>query len=143
MEIDLLQEPVAMVVEDHEALRGALCDWLGKSFKRCRVCEAGSVEDALRTVEEEHVDIMLMDVRLPGMSGIEGVRAIHDRAPHISVVIVSNYDDATHRAAAKEAGACAFVAKRTIHRELPSIMKELLVHAVFVKNPGLTTWVDA
>jgi len=134
---DALREPVALVVEDHEAVRHALCEWIAMSFGRCRVREARNVQDALAIVESEPVDVVLMDIQLPGINGVEGTRAVLERSPHTAVIAVSNYDDSTHRAAAAAAGVKAFVPKRAIRTELTPILRELLVFAVFAKNPAL------
>jgi DNA-binding NarL/FixJ family response regulator len=143
MVFDQLDEPLALVIEDHEALRHALCEWIGKAFGRCQVREFKCVEDALPVLDAEKVDVVLMDLKLPGMNGIDGTRTVLEHSPQTSVVMVSNYDDATHRAAAARAGAHAFVAKRAIRNELSPVLRTLLVHAAFQKNPQLTDWVNA
>ncbi len=143
MEFDLLRQPIALVVEDHEALRHALCEWIGKSFVRCGVRQAASVEDALKIMESEPVDIVLMDIQLPGMNGIDGTRTMLERSPQTAIVMVSNYDDASHREAATQAGVAAFVPKRAIRKELTAVLRDLLVHAVFEKNPELAAWCNA
>jgi DNA-binding NarL/FixJ family response regulator len=143
MEFDQLREPVTLVIEDHDALRHALCEWVSMSFGRCRVREASSVEDALLIIDAETVDIVLMDVQLPGMDGIDGTRVVLKRSPRTAVVMVSNYDDASHRAAAAAAGVTAFVPKRAIGKELTPILRQLMVHAVFENNPEITTWVSS
>jgi DNA-binding NarL/FixJ family response regulator len=128
MNADLLQGPVALVVEDHEAVRRALCERIQASFSQFRLREAGSVDEALRILETEKVDIVLMDFRLPGTDGVHGTRMVLERSPHTSVVMVSGFDDWSHRSAASKAGARAFVSKRAISRELiPAITS--LVHA--------------
>jgi DNA-binding NarL/FixJ family response regulator len=127
MNADLLQGPVALVVEDHEAVRRALCERIQASFSQFRLREAGSVDEALRILETEKVDIVLMDFRLPGTDGVHGTRMVLERSPHTSVVMVSGFDDWSHRSAASKAGARAFVSKRAISRELiPAITS--LVH---------------
>ena len=143
MVLNQLRVPVTLVVEDHDTLRHALCEWVVKSVGRCRVREASSVEDALEIIEAESVDVVLMDIQLPGMNGIEGTRTVLLRSPQTAVVMVSNYDDASHRAAASLAGVTAFVPKRAIRKELSPILRDLLVHPVFERNPGLTAWVNA
>lgn len=142
MEFDQLRQPVVLVIEDHDALRLALCEWIGKSFCRSRVRDACNVEDGLRIIDAESVDIVLMDIQLPGMNGIDGARACLQRSPRTTIVMVSNYDDTSHRAAAAQAGVTAFVPKRTIGKELSPVLRDLMVHAVFAKNPELTTWVN-
>ena len=118
MNEDSRQCPLALVVDDHDAVRRALCDRIKASFGQFRLREAGTVDEALKIVETERVDIILMDIQLPGMNGVDGTRVVLERSPHTSVVVVSIFDDLTHRSAARKAGARAYVCKRAINREL-------------------------
>jgi DNA-binding NarL/FixJ family response regulator len=118
MNPEFRQSQVALVVEDHVAVRQALCDRIRASFSQFQLREAGSVDEALRIVETEKVDLVLMDFRLPGTDGVNGTRLVLERSPQTSVVMVSGFDDRSHRSAASKAGARAFVSKRAISREL-------------------------
>jgi len=126
MNIDSLKGPIALVVEDHDAVRRALCERIQASFGQFRLREAGTVDEALKIVETERVDIVLMDFRLPGMDGVDGTRMVLERSPHTSVVMVSVFDDLSHRSAARKAGARAFVSKRAISRELIPVITSLV-----------------
>ena len=126
MKADTLQSPIALVVDDHDAVRRALCERIQASFGQFRLREAGSVTEALKIVETERVDLVLMDFRLPGMDGVDGTRMVLERSPHTSVVMVSGLDDVSHRSAARQAGARAFVAKRAISRELIPVITSLV-----------------
>ena len=124
MNMDIPQNPVALVVEDHDAVRRALCERIQAAFSQFRFREAGTVDEALRIVETEKVDIVLMDFRLPGMDGVDGTRMVLERSPGTPVVMVSGFDDSSHRSAASKAGVTAFVSKRAIRTELiPAIMR--------------------
>lgn len=127
MNTDTLQRPIALVVDDHDAVRRALCDRIQASFNRFSVREAGSVDEALKIVEAEKVDLVLMDFRLPGMDGVDGTREVLARSPQTAVVMVSGFDDSSHRSAASKAGARAFVCKRAIGRELIPTITSLAV----------------
>jgi DNA-binding NarL/FixJ family response regulator len=126
MKIDTLQSPIALVVDDHDAVRRALCERIQASFGQFRLREAGTVGEALKIVEAEQVDIVLMDFRLPGTDGVDGTRMVLERSPQTSVVMVSGFDDSSHRSAAKKAGASAFVSKRAISRELIPVITSLV-----------------
>lgn len=126
MNLDFTQQPVALVVEDHDAVRRALCDRIHASFGQFRLREAGNVDEALKIVESEKVDLVLMDFRLPGMDGVDGTRMVLERSPHTSVVMVSGFDDSSHRSAATKAGVRAFVSKRAISRELIPLITSLV-----------------
>jgi two-component system invasion response regulator UvrY len=126
MNIDTMQNSVALVVDDHDAVRHALCDRIKASFGQLRLREAGSVDEALKIVDAEKVDIVLMDIHMPGMDGIDGTRMLLEHSPHTSVIVVSIFDDVSHRAAASKAGASAYVCKRSIHRELIPTFESLM-----------------
>lgn len=126
MKAESLQGPIALIVDDHDAVRRALCERVQASFGQFRLREAGTVDEALKIVETEKVDIVLMDFRLPGMDGVEGTRMVMERSPHTSVVMVSIFDDLSHRSAARKAGARAFVSKRAISRELIPVITGLV-----------------
>jgi DNA-binding NarL/FixJ family response regulator len=125
MNMEMPQRPVALIVDDHDAVRRALCDRIQTSFQRLSVREASSVDEALRIVEAEKVDLVLMDFRLPGMDGVDGTREVLARSPETNVVMVSGFDDFSHRSAASKAGARAFVCKRAIGRELIPAIESL------------------
>ena len=126
MKAEMLQSPVALVVDDHDAVRRALCERIQASFSQFRMREAGTVDEALKIVEAERVDIVLMDINLPGMDGVNGTRVVLERSPRTSVVVVSIYNDSSHRQAARMAGAKAFVCKRAISRELIPVITSLV-----------------
>jgi DNA-binding NarL/FixJ family response regulator len=125
MKVDTRQ-PIALVVDDHDAVRRALCDRIRASFGQFRLREAGTVDEALKIIETEKVDLVLMDFRLPGRDGVDGTRMVLERSPHTSVVMVSGFDDSSHRSAATKAGARAFVSKRAISKELIPLITSLV-----------------
>jgi len=126
MYTDTPQGPIALVVDDHDIVRRALCERIQASFGEFRLREAGTVDEALKIVETEKVDFVFMDIRLPGVGGIDGTRMVLERSPHTSVVVVSICDDVSHRSAAGKAGAKAFVSKRAIGRELIPAIESLV-----------------
>ena len=126
MNTDTPQGPIALVVDDHDIVRRALCERIQASFGEFQLREAGTVDEALKIVETERVDVVLMDIRLPGVDGIDGTRMVLERSPHTSVIVVSICDDVIHRSAAGKAGAKAFVSKRAITRELIPAIQSLV-----------------
>ncbi len=126
MNDESLQAPIALVVDDHDAVRRALCDRIRTSFTQFQMREAGNVDEALRIIDTEQVDLVLMDIRLPGTDGIDGTREVLERSPRTSVVVVSSFDDASHRSAARKAGAKAYVCKRALSRDLVPVLEELM-----------------
>ena len=90
------------------------------------VGEAGSGEAALRLVRSLSPDVVLMDVEMPGMDGIDATAALRAAAPQVAVVVLSLYDDARTRARAREAGAAAFVAKHQAKTTLLATIRRVV-----------------
>ena len=90
------------------------------------VGEAGSGEAALRLVRSLNPDVVLMDVEMPGMDGIDATAALRAAAPQVAVVVLSLYDDARTRARAREAGAAAFVAKHQAKTTLLATIRRVV-----------------
>src|SRR3989475_11773384 len=101
-----------LVVEEHDGVRSALRDWLLTSFPPLRLCEARSMEEALRLADQARLDLILVNLELPGPNGIEATRALRKRHPDCPVVVMSVTDSEALRLAAAEAGAPAFGSKR-------------------------------
>jgi DNA-binding NarL/FixJ family response regulator len=92
------------------------------SLPPTKVREAGSMAEALACTDAGPVDLVLMNLELPGPNGIEATRALRKRYPECSVVIMSVNDSEALRTAALDAGALAFVSKRELpHALLPLI----------------------
>jgi DNA-binding NarL/FixJ family response regulator len=111
-----------LVVEEHDGMRAALRDWLLASMPALHAQEARSMDEALRLAEQAALDLVLINLELPGANGIEATRALRRRFPGCRVVVMSVNDSAALRVAALEAGAAAFVSKR----ELPEVLGTLL-----------------
>src|SRR2546422_5727576 len=105
-----------LVVEEHDGVRSALRDWLLTSFPPLRLCEARSMEEALRLAEQAQLDLILVNLELPGANGIEATRALRKRHPDCPVVVMSMTDSAALRLAATERGAPAFSHQRQMPR---------------------------
>jgi DNA-binding NarL/FixJ family response regulator len=66
-----------MIVDDHAAYRSALRNWIAGLHAGCEVVEAGSGEEAIALASKREVRVVLMDLELPGMSGMEATRRIN------------------------------------------------------------------
>ena len=119
-------QPTILIVEDHEAVRRRLAEWLHVSFPACRILEVGSAEEALRVSETERLDLIIVDIHLPLMNGLEASRQIKARQPKSRIVVLSLYDDLAQRARAGDIGASAFVSKQTMHSDLLPVLETLL-----------------
>lgn len=124
--VESSREPSILIVEDSPPLRSALRDWLAASFPRARVVQAASGEEAVALAEDLAPDVVLMDISLPQMDGLQATREIHARCPAARVVVLTIHEDTEYRDRAAAAGASAFVPKRTMRNELLPLLRAML-----------------
>lgn len=115
-----------LIVEDHGALRFALRRRILAEFPGLELIEADSGESAVTMALAEQPQLILMDIGLPRMDGLEATRRIKSRSPGTYVAAVSVRDDPHSRARAHEAGITRFIAKREMGRELGQLLKSLI-----------------
>ncbi len=115
-----------LIVEDHSAVRATLQAWLATALPECTVFQATNGEEALAFVRDRAPCVVLMDLHLPGASGIDTTRAIKAMAPATLVVIVSLDESSAQRSMAAAAGASGYVAKDRMGFELVPLLERLL-----------------
>jgi DNA-binding NarL/FixJ family response regulator len=107
-----------LIVDDHAQVRTMLCSWLESVFPGVAFVAAATGEAALELTRSCAPQVVLMDVSLPGMSGIEATRRIKDRRPETFIIIHTIHEDQAYRTDATTAGADAYVSKRKTQTEL-------------------------
>lgn len=113
-----------LVVDDHPAFRRALTSAL-RMVKDIEVAgEAGGGVEATRQAVESDADLVLMDLSMPDLDGIEAMRRIHESKPDLPVVILTAHADPGVEKEAREAGASGFLAKGTALEELVVVLHE-------------------
>jgi len=116
-----------LLVEDHKIVREGTRQLLEQSADMQVVGEAEDGLEAVRLAAEIQPDVIVMDVRLPRLNGIEATRAITARFPGIKVLILSAYDDDSYVFPLLEAGASGYLLKTSSGGELAQAIK--LVYA--------------
>ena len=113
-----------LIVEDYDVVRAGLQDWLSAVFDDLIFIGVKSGEEAVALSAVQPPDIVLMDVELPHMNGIEAVRRIKAIVPQANIVMVSVHEDAHYRQEARAAGACAYILKHKVG-ELIAVLTEI------------------
>jgi DNA-binding NarL/FixJ family response regulator len=118
-------DPVrVLVVDDHQAFRHALSSALDMVDGIEVAGQAGGGIAACDEAEQVDLDVVIMDLSMPDLSGIDAMKRIHRRRPDLPVVILTAHaDDGTEREA-REAGARGFLAKGTGLRDLVVVLHE-------------------
>lgn len=116
-----------LVVDDHPLMREGLLAMLRTQSDMTVVAEAGSGTDAVAQFGAHHPDVVLMDLRLPGMSGVEAIRKIRSEFPEAKIIMLTTYNGDEDIYRALEAGAKAYMLKETLGIELLEVIRD--VHA--------------
>ena len=113
------------IVEDQREIREGLRALIGGS-PGFHVCGAYcSVEEAMPGLEREFAHVALVDIGLPGMSGIEGIRLMSERFPELHAMVLTIYDDDDRIFHAMCAGACGYLLKKTPPARLLECIQEV------------------
>jgi DNA-binding NarL/FixJ family response regulator len=101
-----------LLVDDHEVVRAGIKALLDAQKDMIVVGEAGTAEEGLRRVGYDEPDVVVLDVRLPDMSGVEACRDIRSRFPEVKILMLTSFADEEAMMAAILAGASGYVLKR-------------------------------
>ena len=115
-----------ILVDDHQMVRDAIKEILLRHLEFQVVGEAGTGPDAVQICRKTDPDLVVMDIGLPGMSGIEVTSELARHCPRARVLMLSMYDDEDSVMAAVRAGARGFVLKKACSTELVDAMRTVV-----------------
>ncbi|HXG49595.1 MAG TPA: response regulator transcription factor [Methylomirabilota bacterium] len=113
------------IVEDNDQLRGTLGRVLDRAEGFKCVGQHGSAEAALEALPREKPDVVLMDINLPGISGVECARRVRQMLPDTQVMMLTVYEDTENIFNALAAGAAGYLLKRTPSAELLAAIRQV------------------
>jgi len=113
-----------MLVDDHEVVRGGLRAYLKALPEFEVVAEADSGEAAVRLAREHVPDVVLMDLVMPGMDGVEATRRVKNVSPRTRIVVLTSYHKDEHIFPALQAGAISYVLKDVKMDELAEAVRQ-------------------
>jgi DNA-binding NarL/FixJ family response regulator len=113
------------IVEDQREMRESLAEWLGSAPGLSCVGAHATAEEALRDIPAENPDVVLMDINLTGMSGIECVARLKERRPGTQVLMLTTYDDGDLIFDSLRAGANGYLLKNMPRQELVEAVQQV------------------
>ena len=129
-----------LVVDDHEMMRQGLWHILAASDDFVCVGEANNSHEALRQIETCQPDLIIMDVRLPGGSGIETTRQLLKRHPQIRVIFYTYHDDEMYLEQALQAGAQGYLLKSDPNQLLLTALRAVQSDQTFISPTLADKW---
>lgn len=113
------------IIEDDESVRKILADWVARAKGLRYASQHPDAEDAFQKLPAQQPDVVLMDINLPGVNGIQGVRRLKAVLPHAQFLMLTVYEDSDHIFEALAAGASGYLLKRTGRAELLAAIKQV------------------
>jgi two-component system, NarL family, response regulator NreC len=121
-----------LLVDDHTLLRGGLRALLGYYDDIEVVGEAQDGKEALARVSELRPDIVLMDIVMPGMNGLEATKLIHEQYPMTRIIILTQHEDRRFVLSLYQVGASGYVLKRALETDLIAALRTVAQGGTFV-----------
>ena len=113
------------IVEDNKTIRESLMEFVHADPECSCVCTCRTAEEALEAIPRHQPDIVLMDIQLPKLSGIECTAQLKRLLPSLHIIMVTVYEDTERIFRALRAGACGYLLKRCTPEELISAVREV------------------
>lgn len=122
-----------LLVDDHTLFREGIALLLRPLVDPLETWEAGSCEEAFALIDQTGpADLVLIDLGLPGASGLEGVKGLRERHPEMPVVVMSSADDKDTVLAALDAGAMGFIPKSSTSAVMIGALKLILAKGIYL-----------
>jgi DNA-binding NarL/FixJ family response regulator len=118
-----------LLVDDSPILLSRITDFLAQYEEVVVVGTATSGEEALAQAKVQRPQMILLDLRMPGMSGLEAIPHLRAILPEAAIIILTLYDIDVYRQAALAAGADAFIPKRALHTDLLPAIRRVVNNA--------------
>jgi DNA-binding NarL/FixJ family response regulator len=116
-----------IIADDHPLFRGALKQAVSGIFKDLRVIEAGSLEETNAALQSEpDADLVLLDLKMPGVSGFSGLNFLRSQHPSVPVIVVSGVEDAQTVRTCMEFGASGYIPKTTPIESMNTAIRAVL-----------------
>jgi len=133
------EEITLMLVDDHDVVRTGLKTFLETQSGFKVVAEADSGEEALRLANETHPDVVVMDITMPNMDGLEATRRIKETHPASRVLALTVHADEQYFFQMMAAGADGYVTKQAAAEDLVEAVRAVAAGLVFLQ-PTLASW---
>jgi DNA-binding NtrC family response regulator len=118
------ERKLVLIVDDEAILRESLGDYLKDTYQ---VVTAGTGEEALELIEKQDFDILVVDVRLPGKSGLQVLREVKESKPYIKSVLMTAYPSVELAVEAMKLGAADYLIKPIAPDNLENLIREILI----------------
>lgn len=126
-----------VVVDDHPMMREGLAQLISKQQDLTIVAEACDAQTAISEVERTKPDLVLLDITLPGRSGIEVIKDLRAILPNLHILVISMHDESVYAERALRAGARGYIMKQEGGKKILEAMRQVINGAIHV-SPAIS-----
>ncbi len=131
-----------LIVDDHDIVRHGLNRIFEKIPGMKIVAETNNGIDALHWLRQNECDVMLLDISMPGISGIDVLKQVHDEKPNLPILILSNYPEDQYAVRLIKCGAAGYLAKGCATAEMVNAVNEVAIGKKFISPTVLELLVN-
>lgn len=126
-----------LIADDHPLFREGLRGLVTQLDDKVTVAEAGSLPEAQQLINQQgSFDLLLIDLRMPGMDGVEGIKSLKKLAPNAPLVVISGFESKRNAEQSLEAGASGFIPKSAAINVTLNALKLVMLGEIYLP-PGL------
>lgn len=123
-----------IIADDHELIREGLKKVLAKNSEIEVVAEAASSRELLEILSKKEVDIVVLDISMPGKSGLETLRDIKNYYPKVKTLILSMHPEESFAIRALKSGASGYLSKQSAAKELENALIKIMHGGKYISN---------
>ena len=137
-------DPIRVIaIDDHEVVRGGIRYALLAYDDIELVGEADNGPDAVSLCQQARPDVVLVDLMMPGMNGVETTRAIREQCPHVHILVLSSFHDTDLVSQAMQAGAMGYLLKGVSNQKLVEAIRAVHIGQHVLAKEAMTDLVQA
>jgi len=122
-----------LIIDDHPLVRRGLMETIQEEFINVHVGEASDSQSCIESVWREHWDVVLLDIAMPGRSGLDILKEIKQERPKTPVLILSNYSEDQFAIRSLKSGANGYLTKDVLGKELVAAIKRVLAGGKYIR----------
>jgi len=123
-----------LITDDHAVVRQGLKQILAEEFKRAQFGEAGSANEAIERVWKETWDVVVLDITMPGRSGLEVLKEIKKSKPKLPVLVLSMHPEDQFAVRLLKIGASGYMTKESAPNELVGAVKKVMAGGRYISG---------
>ena len=114
-----------LIADDHAVFRRGLAETLGEAFSRVTFGEAKTAQETLEHVRRQDWDVVILDISMPGKSGLDILDDLHRLRPKLPVLLLSMHPESQYARRALKSGAAGYLTKESVPEELKEAVRRV------------------